>query len=76
MVEDKPSTFGELIGSKKFIAMLLGIAITLLSSLGVHIDESQRQSVLNLIMAYLGAQGLADAGKSFAQVKARTEPKS
>ena len=73
LIESRPSTLSELFGSKKFIAMLVGIAITLLSSFGVAVDEGQRQDILNLVMAFIGAQGLADAGKSYAQVKSRTE---
>lgn len=72
LVEQKPNVLAELFSSKKFIALLLGLALTLLTSFGVKTDDVQRQELLNLIMAYLGAQGIADAGKSFAQVKART----
>lgn len=74
IVEERPSIFAELFGSKKFVAMLVGIGIALLSSFGIAVDEEQRQEILNLVMAYLGAQGIADAGKSFAQVRAKPNP--
>jgi len=69
-VEDRGAGVArELLSSKKFVAVLLGVAITAASSLGLEVDAQKLDSMIQLLMVYLGAQGVADAGKSFAQVR-------
>lgn len=70
LVEDRGAGVArELLSSKKFVAVLLGVAITAASSLGLEVDAQKLDSMIQLLMVYLGAQGVADAGKSFAQVR-------
>lgn len=73
LVEDKPSTVKELFGSKKFMVTIVGLLATMLPSFGVNVTPEQLDQVVYLIMAFLGAQGVADAGKSYAQIKQKTE---
>lgn len=64
----------DLFSSKKFVAMLLGIVVTLLSKVGLDVEPEVQEHLINLTMVYIGAQGVADAGKSFAQAKAPATP--
>jgi hypothetical protein len=54
----------ELLTSKKVIMTLVGIAATiLLPRLGINLTEDQIERISYAIMAYVGAQGMADFGK-------------
>jgi len=59
-----------LFGSKKFVALLMGVAIWLGSKIGLNLTEAQLLPILALIGTYIGAQGVADLGKSKAIVEA------
>lgn len=69
------SPLGEMMRSKKFLAMLAGLLFSLLAKVGVDVSAETQEHVLNLVMVYIGAQGVADAGQGFARVK-NTQPSS
>lgn len=73
LVEDKPNPWGEMFRSKKFVAMLVGVLFSLLTQIGVKVTPEVQEQVVNLILVYMGAQGVADVGKSYAQVKTKVE---
>lgn len=64
----------EMLQSKKFLAMVAGMIFTLLSKVGVDISAESQEQVLNLVMVYIGAQGVADAGHGFARSKNAQPP--
>lgn len=66
------SPFGEMLRSKKFLAMLAGLLFSLLAKVGVDVSAETQEHVLNLVMVYIGAQGVADAGQGFAKVRNQT----
>jgi len=68
------SPIGEMLQSKKFLAMVVGMLFTLLSKIGLQIDAATQEQVLNLVMVYIGAQGVADAGQGFARVRNNPAP--
>ena len=62
----------EMLRSKKFLAMISAIVVFGVGRIGIDIDASKLDPVWQMIMVYVGAQGIADAGKAAAQVKAGT----
>jgi len=62
----------EMLKSKKFLAMLSAIVVFAVGRLGLDIDPAKLDPIWQMILVYVGAQGIADAGKSAAQVKAGT----
>jgi hypothetical protein len=58
----------EFLTSKKFIAAVAGVLLTLLAKLHFDIPESTVQEIVGLIIAYLLAQGWADQGKEAAKI--------
>ena len=70
------STIKSLFGSKKFVAMLAGVAVYLASRFGFDVAQSDAENVLALVGLYIGGQSLADVGKEAAKLKAfdPTEP--
>jgi len=60
----------EFLTSKKFIAAVAGILLTLLAKLHFEIPESTVQELVGLIIAYLISQGWADRGKEAAKIQA------
>jgi len=58
----------EFLTSKKFIAAVAGVLITLLAKLHFDIPESTVQEIVGLVIAYLLAQGWADHGKEAAKI--------
>ena len=50
------------LSSKKAGAMTVGVLVVLLTE-GLGMDEASASKVLNLLMAYIAGQGLADLGK-------------
>lgn len=59
-----------LFSSKKFLALLAGILVFLASKAGWGLSESDVMPVLLLVGTYLGAQGMADFGKSRSLIEA------
>ncbi len=60
----------ELFGSKKFLVMLAGLVVYLAGRFGFDIDHDALDRIIALVAAYITGQGIADAGKSAAQVTA------
>lgn len=67
---------GALFTSKKFLAMLAGILVWLAGKGGLAITSADVTPVLLLIATYVGAQGVADLGKSSSQIAAEALGKS
>ncbi len=59
-----------LLSSKKFVAMLAGLIVTLTAKIGWNIDETTITQAVALIGTYIAGQGLADMGKEKAKVEA------
>lgn len=66
------SPVGEMLQSKKFLALIAGMLFTLLAKVGINVSPETQEQVLNLVMVYIGAQGVADAGQGFAKVRNQT----
>ena len=63
--------------SKKLSALLVYAAVLLLDKwAGIEIDEATKEQLLYAVMAYLGAQGLADIGKEKVKMEAKLKEKS
>jgi len=60
----------EMLKSKKFIALLIGVIITIAAKFGFTFGVDVQEKLVDLIMVYIGAQGVADAGKGFAAASA------
>jgi len=57
----------ELLNSKKFVAMIIGVIATFLSR-RLGLPEEQVAEVIGLIIAYVVGQGIADNGKEAAKI--------
>ena len=60
----------QLLKSKKFVAMIIGIIATFLST-RYGFDEVQTKEIIALVISYIVGQGIADHGKE--AVKAQVE---
>jgi len=60
----------DLLKSKKFQALLVGLIVLLLQQWIPGVNETQATEVVALIVAYIIGQGLADLGKEKALVDA------
>jgi hypothetical protein len=63
-------TVKDAFSSKKFLAFLGALIVYVAGRWGFNVDPAALDRVLALTGAYLGAQGLADVGKSAAVVTA------
>lgn len=61
---------GELLTSKKFVAMLTGFIVTLLAKWKLNIDPQTVTALVGLIIAFIVGQGWADSGKEAAKIEA------
>lgn len=61
---------GEMLTSKKFIAMVAGFIVTVLAKWKINIHPETIYSVVALIVAYIVGQGWADSGKEAAKIEA------
>jgi hypothetical protein len=52
-----------LLGSKKFVAAIVGVACGAAAKFGWNWDPGEILAVVSPLLAYIGAQGVADAGK-------------
>lgn len=66
------STLLELVTSKKFLAAVTAIAVYVAGRFGFEIDQAALDHIFAALLVYVGAQGVADAGKSAAQIRAVT----
>lgn len=60
----------DMLSSKKFIAMLVGIVVTLTAKVGFDIDDETATMIVGLVASYVLGQGIADNGKSKALIDA------
>ena len=58
-------TIASMLGSKKFLATVVGVILSILSSKGILIPEEALIGVLAPIFMYIFGQGLADIGKEY-----------
>jgi hypothetical protein len=65
-------TLFSLVGSKKAVAMLAGLVITICSKYGIFIPEESLIEILSVIVAYIVGQGIADAGKEAALIGSKS----
>lgn len=66
------STLLELVTSKKFLAAITAIVVYVAGRFGLALDPAALDHIFAALLVYVGAQGVADAGKSAAQIKAVT----
>jgi len=64
------TTLRALFGSKKFITMLVGVAVALGARYGLLLDSELVAAIIGLFAITIGAQGLADQGKEAAKESA------
>lgn len=64
------ATLYDLITSKKFLAALSAIVVYAGGRFGLHIDLDTLDRIFAALLVYVGAQGLADNGKSAAKIAA------
>lgn len=60
----------ELFASKKFLMMLTGIIVAVGAKYGLQLDADLVNLIIGLIGVFILGQGIADNGKSAAQIKA------
>jgi hypothetical protein len=75
-----PQVLRDLIGSKKFLAALGAGIVYIAGRFGLHVDPDALDRLFAALLVYVGAQGIADQGKSAAEIHAavatRTIPMS
>ena len=57
-----------LMGSKKAVMTVLGVITGMIGKLSIDLPTEDLYAVVSPFLVYLGAQGLADAGKGKAEV--------
>lgn len=62
-----------LLSSKKFVAFLIGVVISIGGRYGVNLDPDVVREVIGLTIAYIIGQGIADHGKDAAKINAAVE---
>ena len=63
-----------LLGSKKFIAAVIGLVVALAAEVGLELDTEAIMTIVSPIIAYILGQGVADIGKEKAIVDAALKP--
>lgn len=66
----------QMLASKKFVATLIGVVITLVGKVGFDIDHETAAMIVGLVSAYVLGQGLADNGKAAASIEAAASEKA
>lgn len=64
------ATLIDLFTSKKFLAALAAIVVYVAGRFGLNVDPAALDRIVAALLVYVGAQGIADHGKSAAQVNA------
>jgi uncharacterized membrane protein (DUF441 family) len=59
-----------LFGSKKFVALLVGLAVAYLTRRGIVLPPDMVEEVVGIFVAYIIGQGIADNKKEAAKVEA------
>lgn len=62
-----------LLGSKKFIATVGGIIVSLVAKTGMNLPAEHVLGILGTVGAYVLGQGIADSGKEAAKITAASE---
>lgn len=70
------TTLTEMLTSKKFIATLVAIAVCVGDKLGLDLDPALLEKIYIALLVFVGAMGVADAGKSAAQIRAVSDHSS
>ena len=60
----------DLFASKKFIAMLVGIIVTLGAKICFDVDQETAAMIAGIVGAYILGQGISDNGKEAAKIDA------
>jgi hypothetical protein len=63
----------DLFGSKKFLAVLTAILVYAAGRFGLDVDPATLDRIFAALMVYVGAQGIADHGKSAAEIEAASK---
>ena len=64
-----PQILVDLLTSKKFLAMVVGIIMSIATKYGLNIPEDLVNQLVALIVTYVVGQGIADSGKEAARIK-------
>lgn len=59
----------ELLSSKKFVAMIVGLVMSIATKYVPGLDEETTYQIVGLVIAYILGQGVADAGKEKAKIE-------
>ena len=59
--------------SKKFIASLAGVVVSLVGTIGIDLPADSIMAILSPLMAYIVGQGVADAGKEKAKIEKQSQ---
>ncbi len=59
----------DMLGSKKAIAMIVGLVVSVAGKVGLDLPTEDLTAVLSPVLAYILGQGVADVGKEKAQVE-------
>lgn len=62
--------------SKKFQAAVVGIIVALAGKVSLDLDEGALLTILSPILIYIAGQGLADIGKSKAEIERQRHRKA
>ncbi len=63
-----------LLGSKKALAAVAGVIVTLVGKIGIQLDTDALVVLISPIVAFCIGQGIADNGKEAAKVSSGTTP--
>lgn len=58
----------ELLTSKKFIASIVGVIVTIAGKYGLELDEAALATIISPLIAYIVGQGIADHGKNKSEI--------
>lgn len=65
----KKNPFAELLQSKKFIVLVVGLLASISSKIGLNLPDDVLHDIVNLCMTYIVAQGAVDVGGALASSK-------
>lgn len=65
-------TLKQLFTSKKFLATLAGVIITLFAKVGLDVDNETAAMIVGLIGSFVVSQGIADNGKEKAKLESQS----
>ncbi len=66
-------TILDLLTSKKFLAALAAIIVYVAGHFGFNVDPALLDRISAALLVYVGAQGIADHGKSAAEIAAASK---